>query len=68
MHEDGFEEIKNRLLRTLVLHLPYSKSRFQLFSDTSKTAAGSALYQIQNRTFKFVKCVSKRLHQQQQII
>ena len=29
------------------MHLPDNKNNFQLFSDTSKTAAGTALYQIQ---------------------
>ena len=39
---------KNRLVKPLVLHLPDSKGRFHLYSDTSKFVMGSALYQIQN--------------------
>ena len=39
-------EIKNRLLKPPTLHYPDNKGRFQVFSDTRKTAAGSALYQI----------------------
>ena len=31
-----------------VLHLPDSKGRFHLYSDTSKFAMSSALYQIRN--------------------
>ena len=42
----AFEEIKSRLQRPPLLHLPYKKGRFQLHSDTSKFATGSTLYQI----------------------
>ena len=44
----AFEEIKSRLQEPQVLHLPDKKGRFQLYSDTSKFATLSALYQIQN--------------------
>ena len=37
------------------------KGIFQLYSDTSKIATGSALYQIQNGKPKFIAYVSKRL-------
>ena len=37
------------------------KGRFQLYSDTSKYATGSALYQIQNGKPKLIAYVSKRL-------
>ena len=43
-----FEEIKCRLIKPPVLHLPDNKGRFHLYSDTSKFATGSALYHIQN--------------------
>ena len=46
-HQEAVEDIKARLLKPLVLHLLENKGRFKLFSDTSKTAAGSILYQIQ---------------------
>ena len=36
-------------------------SRFHLYSDTSKFANGSALYQIQNGKTKLIAYVSKRL-------
>ena len=42
------EEIKCILIEPQVLHLPDNKGRFHLYSDTSKFATGSALYQIQN--------------------
>ena len=41
-------EIKSRLQRPPVLHLPDRQGQFQLHSDTSKFATGSALYQIPN--------------------
>ena len=40
------KEIKNRLVKLPVLHLPDSKGRFHMYSDTSTFAMGSALYQI----------------------
>ena len=43
-----FEEIKCRLMKLPVLHLPNSTGRFHLYSDTSKFAMGSTLYEIQN--------------------
>ena len=43
----AFKEIKCRLIKPPVLHLPDSKGRFHLSSDTSKFVNGSALYQIQ---------------------
>ena len=44
-----------------MLHLPDSKGRFHLYSDISKFATGSALYQIQNGKPKFRAYPSKRL-------
>ena len=46
--QDSFKEIKCRLIKPLVLHMPNKTGRFHLYSDTSKFATGSALYQIQN--------------------
>ena len=43
------------------MHLSDKKGRFQLYSDTSKIATGSALYQIQNGKPKLIAYVSKRL-------
>ena len=46
--QKAFEEIKHRLIRPPVLHLPSSTGRFHLYSDTSKFVMGNALCQIQN--------------------
>ena len=56
-----FDEIKCRLQTPPVLHLPDGKGRFHLYSDTSKHAMGSALYQIQNNKPKQTAYASKRL-------
>ena len=57
----AFEEIKNRLQKPPILHLPDSKGRFYLYSDTSKYVTDSALYQIQNGKPKLIVYASKRL-------
>ena len=59
--QDAFEEIKWRLKKPPVLHMPDKIGRFQLYSDTNKYATGSALYQIQNRKPKLIAYVSERL-------
>ena len=59
--QDTFEEIKCRLIKPPVLHMPNKTGRFHLYSDTSKLATGSALYQIQNGKPKLIAYVSKRL-------
>ena len=61
--QTAFEEIKSRLQKPLILHLPDGKGRLHLYlySDTSKYAMGSALYQIQNGKPKLIACASKRL-------
>ena len=55
------DEIKRRLVKFPVLHLPDNEGIFYLHSDTSKFATGSALYQIQNGKLKLIAYVSKRL-------
>ena len=42
----AFKEIKHRLIKPPVLHISNSTGRFHLYSDTSKCATGSTLYQI----------------------
>ena len=42
--QTAFNEIKSRLQKPPVLHLPDNKGRFNLYSDASKYAMGSALY------------------------
>ena len=56
-----FDEIKQKLQRLPVLRMPDKVGRFQLYSDMSKYATGSALYQIQNGKPKLIAYASKRL-------
>ena len=55
-----FDDIKSRLQKPSVLHLPPGKGRFHLYSDTSKHAMDSALYQAQNGKSKLIEYDSKR--------
>ena len=57
--QDSFEGIKCRLIKPPVLHIPNTIGRFHLYSDTSKFATGSALYQIQNGKPKLIMYASK---------
>ena len=59
--QDSFEEIKHRLIKHPVLHMPNTTGRFHLYFDTSKFATESLLYQIQNGQPKLITYVSKRL-------
>ena len=59
--KEAFEEIKRRLVRAQVLHMPNHEGRFCLYSDMSKFATGSALYQIQNGKLRLIVYASKRL-------
>ena len=59
--QDSFEEIKRRLIKPPVLHMPNKTGRFHLYTDTSKYATGSTLYQIQNGKPKLIAYASKRL-------
>ena len=59
--QDSFEEIKCRLIKPPILHMPNTTGRFHLYSDTSKFATGSTLYQIQNGQPKLIAYASKRL-------
>ena len=56
-----FDEIKNRLQKPPVLSMPDRRGRFLLYSDTSKFATGSALYQVQDGKPKLIAYVSKRM-------
>ena len=57
----AFEDIKCRLVKAPVLHLPDNKGRFHLYKDTKKLSTGSALYQIQNGKPKYIAYAHKRL-------
>ena len=59
--QDSFEEIKHRLIKPLVLHMPNKTGRFHLYSDTSKFVTGSALYQIQSGKPNLIAYARKRL-------
>ena len=59
--QETFEEIKRRLIKAPVLHMPNCEGRFHLYSDTSKFVAGSALYQSQNGEPRLIAYASKRL-------
>ena len=59
--QNSFEEIKCRLIKLPVLHMPNTTGRYHLYSDTSKFATGSELYQIQNGKPMLIVYASKRL-------
>ena len=59
--QEACEEIKRRLVKAPVLHMPSHEGRFHLCSDTSQFAAGSALYQIQNGKLRLIAYIGKRL-------
>ena len=59
--QDSFEEIKCRLVKPPVLHMPNTTGRFHLHSDTSKFATRSVLYQIQNGKPQLITYASKGL-------
>ena len=59
--QDSFDKIKCQLIKLSVLHMPNKMGRSHLYSDTSKFATGSALYQIQNEKPKLIAYMCKRL-------
>ena len=59
--QEAFDEIKARLQKPPVLSMPDKRGRFTLYSDTSKHAAGSALYQVQDGMPRLIAYVSKRM-------
>ena len=59
--QDSFKEIKCRLIKPPVLHMPNKIGRFHLYSSTSMFTTGSALYQRQNGEPKLIAYVSKWL-------
>ena len=56
--QKAFDEIKHR---PPVLHLPDRHGQFQLYSDASKFATGSVLYQMQNGQPRLIAYASKRM-------
>ena len=61
--QDSFIEIKCRLVKPPILHMPSKTGRFHLYSDTIKYATGSTLYQIQGGRPKLIVYASKRLQE-----
>ena len=59
--QDSLKEIKSKLIKPPVLHMPNKTGRYHSYSDTSKFASHSALYQIQNGKPKLIAYASKRL-------
>ena len=59
--QKAFDEIKSRLSKPPVLSMPDKRGRFLLYSDTSKYATCSALYQVQNRKPKLIAYASKKM-------
>ena len=57
-----------QVIETPVLHMPNTTGRFHLYSDISKFATGTALYQIQNGKPKLIMYASKRLPEAAKII
>ena len=59
--EKNFNIIKRRLCESPILALPSSDGRFILYSDTSRTHTGSALWQIQDCHPQLIGYASKTL-------
>ena len=59
--QDSFVEIKCRLMKLPVLHMPNKTGRSHLYSDTSKFVTGIALYEIQGGKPTLIAYASKRL-------
>ena len=61
LHQKNFEQITKQMASPPVLTLPTGTGRYILYSDTSKTHAGSALWQIQNGKPRLIGYGSKSL-------
>ena len=59
--QTAFEEIKSWLQKPPVLSMPDRKGRFLLYSDSSKHATGSSLYQVQDGKPKLIAYASMRM-------
>ena len=59
--EEAFQEVKHRISRPPVLHLPRAIGRLVLFSDTSKVGTGSSLWQYQDGKPHLIGYASKTL-------
>ena len=59
--QEAFKQIKRRLVKTPIMHMPNHGGKFHSYLDTSKFAAGSTLYQIKNGKPKLIVYASKIL-------
>ena len=59
--EEAFQEVKHRISRPPVLHLPRAIGRLVLFSDTSKVGTSSSLWQYQDGKPHLIGYASKTL-------
>ena len=59
--QEAFDDMKARLQKPPVLSMPDKRGRFTLYSDMSKHATGSALYQVQDGGPKLIAYTSKRM-------
>ena len=59
--QNVFKELKCRIIRPPILHMPNCEGRFKLYSNMSKFTMGNTLYQIQNGKPKLMAYASKRL-------
>ena len=50
-------------MKAPILHKPNHNGRFYWYSDLSKFATGTALYQMQNRKPRLIAYTSKRLQE-----
>ena len=66
--EQDLEEIKHRLVKPPVLHMPNTTGRFNLYSDTRKFPIESVPYQIQKGKPKVIVYARKRLPEATKII
>ena len=63
LHQQNFDKIKEQMASAPVLSLPQSVGRYILYSDTSKTHCGSALWQVQSGKPRLIGYASKSLPQ-----
>ena len=66
--QDSFQEIKCMLVKSPVLHMPNTTGRFHLYSNTSKFATRSMLYQIQNGKSKLITMLAKDYQKLQKLL
>jgi hypothetical protein len=61
IHQKAFEDVKQMLINPPVLTLPIPDGRYILYTDTSRTHAGSALWQIQHSKPRLIGYACKSL-------